>query len=131
MKKIDLKLLVQYLQHSLRFYDPNIQEYSTLFSIDFNSKYFSCLADDNFEIYNSDEYDYFPILRPLSDLPKEIEVNGEKLVTLDYFACFLEFEYGINSIDYKYAQKLFEWHFDVFGLIDKGLAIDINTLPQS
>jgi hypothetical protein len=24
--------------------------------------------------------------------------------------------------------KLFEWHFDVFGLIEKGLAIDINTI---
>jgi len=24
--------------------------------------------------------------------------------------------------------KLFEWHFDVFGLIEKGIAIDINTL---
>jgi hypothetical protein len=27
-------------------------------------------------------------------------------------------------------QKLFEWHFDVFGLIDKGLAIDINSLNK-
>lgn len=24
--------------------------------------------------------------------------------------------------------KLFEWHFDVFGLIDEGLAVDINSL---
>lgn len=27
-------------------------------------------------------------------------------------------------------QKLFEWHFDVFGLIERGDAIDINTLPK-
>lgn len=27
-------------------------------------------------------------------------------------------------------QKLFEWQFDVFGLIDAGLAIDINTLTD-
>jgi hypothetical protein len=27
-------------------------------------------------------------------------------------------------------QKLFEWHFDVFGLIEQGLAIDINTLKH-
>ena len=27
--------------------------------------------------------------------------------------------------------QLLENHFDVFGLIEKGLAIDINTLPQS
>jgi hypothetical protein len=25
-------------------------------------------------------------------------------------------------------EKLFEWNFDVFGLIEKGRAIDINTL---
>jgi hypothetical protein len=31
---------------------------------------------------------------------------------------------------YKEMQKLFEWHFDVFGLIEKGLAIDINTINQ-
>ena len=27
-------------------------------------------------------------------------------------------------------EKLFEWHFDIFGLIEKGLAIDINTLSD-
>lgn len=27
-------------------------------------------------------------------------------------------------------QKLFEWHFDVFGLIEKGLAVDINTIES-
>ena len=26
--------------------------------------------------------------------------------------------------------QLFEWHFDVFGLIEKGIAIDINTLNK-
>jgi len=25
-------------------------------------------------------------------------------------------------------EKLFEWHFDIYGLIEQGLAIDINTL---
>ena len=31
-------------------------------------------------------------------------------------------------IEYAAMEILFEWHFDVFGLIDKGLAIDINSL---
>lgn len=31
---------------------------------------------------------------------------------------------------YLLMQKLIEWHFDVFGLIEKGLAIDINTLKN-
>lgn len=113
-------------------------------------------------------------LRPLSDLTKEIEVNGEKFVPIEKLldihsnvnwsaSDYLEvgsshndewwvsfkkkpsFYFGFNKIHGFYAmtkegnqqslnnvyelyQKLFEWHFDVFGLIDAGLAIDINTL---
>jgi hypothetical protein len=28
-------------------------------------------------------------------------------------------------------QKLLEWHFDIFGLIKEGLAIDINTIGEN
>ena len=28
-------------------------------------------------------------------------------------------------------QKLIEWHFDIAGLIEKGEAIDVNTLPEN
>ena len=31
---------------------------------------------------------------------------------------------------YKLHELLFEWHFDVFNLIEKGLALDISTLKQ-
>ena len=34
----------------------------------------------------------------------------------------------IEQIPYELHEFLFENHFDVFGLIEKGLAIDINTL---
>lgn len=88
----------------------------------------------------------FPILRPISDLTKEIEVNGEKFVPykkLDWGYCNGDAEFGnvvycaygespktaINVLDYinDYFQLL-QWHFDVFGLIEQGLAIDINNL---
>jgi len=82
-----------------------------------------------------------PILRPLSDLTKEIAVNGKTFVpkellearyyTLDlYKQCdrIIEDSRWINQCDYLLIQHLLEWHFDVFGLIEKGLAIDINTL---
>lgn len=88
-----------------------------------------------------------PILRPLSDLTNEIEHNGEKFVPKDILYknhCGLEFdkdfevdtyssgEGGHNSYSlwegYDVIQKLISWHFDIFGLIDAGLAIDINTL---
>lgn len=34
----------------------------------------------------------------------------------------------IKNTSYLVFQKLLEWHFDVFGLIEKGMAIDINDV---
>lgn len=78
-----------------------------------------------------------PILRPLSDITKEIEHNGEKFVPYNE----IRKNYGFSKSDLAYLQrnlcyitrygiceKLFEWNFDVFGLIEAGLAIDINDL---
>lgn len=77
-----------------------------------------------------------PILRPLSDLTKEIEHNGEKFVPMVEYSS-LRFEEisnykggqnVLNFIQVREYKLLLEMHFDVFGLIDKGLAIDISTL---
>jgi hypothetical protein len=85
-----------------------------------------------------------PILRPLSDLTKEMEYDGD-IITPIYYRYFdsMFFEddflrgivlrnssYKITQCSYGVLQKLFEWHFDVFGLIEKGLAIDINSLKK-
>lgn len=112
-----------------------------------------------------------PILHPLPDLTKEIEVDGEKFISIeklldiesqcnwsssDYLSIGVgryewwvrlkdsQTVFGYNSITGFYSMvdsnfklvhnqlklfnKLFEWHFDVFRLIENGLAIDINTL---
>jgi hypothetical protein len=83
-----------------------------------------------------------PILRPLSDLTKEIEVDGEKFVPIEKCGyCSLEnckdeqgnidlisSNHVLNFIPYFCVLKLLEWHFDIYGLIDAGLAIDINTI---
>lgn len=97
-------------------------------------------------------YECKPILRPLSDLTKEIEHNGENFVPIDILRgrfgrlidgiyvspdyaslrfqhhnmrCFIDLRDTTEILN-----KLFEWHFDVFGLIEKGLAIDINVLKE-
>lgn len=81
-----------------------------------------------------------PILRPLSDLTKEIEHNGERFVPVEK----LEEMYGltvetqedkvltlpITLEPYYLIRQLFEWHFDIFNLIENNLAIDINTLTD-
>jgi len=117
---------------------------------------------------------FAPILRPLSDLTKEIEHDEEKFVPMQKLCreCFYKeqypkdwsfgirdsifyasaidsimtrlFEYNskemmfigsnprdnykMNVKQFKAFQRLFEWHFDVFGLIEKGLAIKVNTI---
>lgn len=91
----------------------------------------------NWDVDNG--YVIIPIFRPLSDLTKEIEVNREcfipskELSTNKFDAGYTWNYYAINAnnvklLNYEIIEKLFEWHFDVFGLIEKGLAIDINTL---
>ena len=86
-----------------------------------------------------------PILRPLSDLTKDINHNNEtftpyecnifvelcaELKTVEYLCeCTGDISYS-DKIPYRLFIWLFEHHFDVFGLIDSGLAIDINALNQ-
>jgi hypothetical protein len=80
-----------------------------------------------------------PILRPLSDLTKEIEVNKEKFIPINYNSfkhdkeSIIEFKnnfYHYKSIKFGVIERLLEWHFDIFGLIENDLAIDINTLDD-
>lgn len=101
----------------------------------------------------SDGWQFKPILRPLSDLAKEITIETETFTPIEWFEigddgnASLEYDCGnlkiiseliliakhdidkaISFLPFGAVQKLFEWHFDVFGLIHEGLAIDINTL---
>jgi hypothetical protein len=89
------------------------------------------------------KYRFKPILRPLSDLTKEInnekhtinfipievlQLHNNVKIDADGLVTDGKDEYGINWLSYESFQLLLQWHFDVFGLIEKGLAIDINTL---
>lgn len=112
------------------------------------------------EYYNATTYFYdkfskeiLPILRPLSDLTKEIEHGGEKFVPIERLQEELSFEWcGIfdESVDFitefwnpkdlkdkvLFLPHLFidyfvKWHFDIAGLIEKEEAIDVNTLSEN
>ena len=130
--KLELKHLAPYLPYKLKG----------------NYEVSEVVPSAKFELRNkelrTDNIDFFlnyakPILLPLSDLTKEIEVNGDKFIPhiklggrpnlKDYDIEYLS--KNIDNMSYGLVSKLIEWHFDVFGLIEKGLAIDINTLPQS
>jgi len=81
--------------------------------------------------------DFRPILRPLSDLTKEIEHEGMRFIPWSficyntqqfYLTYFRNQTYDILSSPYNDIQKLCEWHFDVYNLIPQGLAVDINKV---
>lgn len=116
---------------------------------------------------NFTSFEIKPILRPLSDLIKIININDDSFTPLYYlnrmrgvmlsieeydlfeddgnclickyagvYSFYFElqtmsfYDNGVNGISpqLEMFKKLHEWHFDLYGLIDCGLAIDINTL---
>src|SRR5690606_13632168 len=128
--KLELKHLAPYLPYGLRLFHA---EYKAKHILDISIK--EVIYDSEMSavtltaMVNGNEY-LKPLLRPLSDLTKEIEHNGEKFVPSE----LLNFDFSdLSQLDYEYipynlATFLLEHHFDIFGLIENGLAIDINTL---
>lgn len=146
MEKLELKHLAGYLPYVLKIMRPD--NMTILEIVGLQGSLFIFSEGGYGQIGNSGNK---PILRPLSDLTKEIEVNGEKFVPMDRLfgsAYRIQgFEHYVNIFnggfeltitkgnktvyaDFYIYQKLYEWHFDIYGLIEKGLAIDINTLNQ-
>ena len=144
--KLELKHLAPYLPYELKFYNISSEEiFGEVEKIDvyFGKIYlYKPLSWEKVVIdyVNQSESIYKPILRPLSDLTKEIE-EGKKPIAEWLMLC--KNSKGVWSFDtndfstwevmavINEVNLLFKNHFDVFGLIEKGLAIDINTLPQS
>jgi hypothetical protein len=70
----------------------------------------------------------------------EIIYREAKIIRLSRWDVYCNFEdrkdfvetVPINTFAWPFyrVQKLLEWHFDVFGLIERGEAIDINTLNE-
>ena len=147
--ELEVKHLAPYLPYGLKVLhctDKDFPKKEALLTI----------SDYNWLIKQS----YFkPMLRPLSDLTKEIEHNGEKFIPInelekgengsiyslfssdgnntqtititykmmgDTFTDYIINRNSIENTDYKYVQKLFEWKFDVFSLIENGLAVAVT-----
>lgn len=151
MEKIELKHLAPYLPYGLKaittketYKDPQVG------IIDYWSKNgnveneISISSDEGY--YLCQPHEIKPLLRPLSDLYKEIdgEIPADILFPKEYYSLidFYE-EYnrenqiqsfikdGLNWCEtYSFWEYLLSKHFDVFSLIDKGLAIDLNSISH-
>lgn len=139
--KLELKHLAPYLPYGLKIKgEKPVSEYDLMTLCDRRG-----LSNITIDTVIDAPAFYKPILRPLSDLTKEIEHNGKKFTPeIELLQLFGDFELNHNprllnfTLDKwvswsdltKFTGILFEWHFDVFGLIENGLAIDINTLNK-
>ena len=141
MKTLELKDICGYLPYGLKFLSDYFSTPHEIVSID--------LTDNTADFSNNCGYtnkslgEVKPILRPMSDLTKEITHRGEKFVPIDVFndkGHFIEFDSagllyttgGCMDSDWLMVfDKLNAWMFDYRGLISAGLAIDVNTLPEN
>lgn len=82
-----------------------------------------------------------PLVYPLSMLEEEITHNGETFVPFDMISekyenlgydvsmgMILEDSKWVNQMEFLLIEELIELHFDVYGWIEKGLAVDKSKL---
>ena len=115
MEKLELKHIAPYLPYSLQG-----------LLIEKNDDCFIVGASEDYVFTDSfyDELDYSeikPTFRPIEDLYNENTDCGIKIVQYFNFRTNSKIDY--TNFPYKVMEELFRNHFDVFGLIPKGLAV--------
>ena len=106
--KLELRHLAPYLPYELRYANTKNDKIYTMKSVSNGINIVDFGWGDAMEIE-----EVKPILRPLSELDVDGEVNTPE---------------ELSKCCWSYTQSLIAEHYDVFGLIPKGLAVDINTL---
>lgn len=119
MEKLTLKYLAPYLPYGLKI---SYVERNEIHSLDVCNLMAICNKQEHLK----------PIFRPLSEF---VDINSDSMKELN---ADISTQIDLNELAIKYKhhtscyystlQFCFENHIDVFGLIEKGLAIDINTL---
>ena len=149
MEKLKLEHLAPYLPYKLKIstqYGINVPKegltYTVIGVCKKDTSWSNGEIDIVFEVYekygkemSNAYFDFKPILRPLSDigdvpgkyLSEESNLDIGDQITLSELS---NKEMNFAHLEYHLAVHLFENHFDCFGLIDAGLAIDINTLKK-
>ncbi len=126
MEKLELKHIAPYLPYKLN---------CCLMGEDTQSFLIEGARHNYMDVWSlktiTEEWNYtevFPILRPLSDLTKEIKLWDEGQFIVGGERIREWYDLDPRRCTYEQFCYLLENHYDVFGLIKKGLAIDINTI---
>lgn len=155
MEQLTIKELAPYLPYKLRLRIEHGTQFEdiTMYGLNFEGDVMTVWSKSTgYKEFGSRVIK--PYLRPLSQLTEELEHNGERFVPIEYFEIGdddsgYSYDFGNGNVNlikdlkttaehdlhhdllfqpFAVTQKLIEWHFDVFGLIKKGLAIPIPSL---
>lgn len=170
MATLELKHIAPYLPYSVKGQSPTgnvfiLRTHRTMQGTGMEQRTIETFVEDKYKL----------ILRPLSELTRNIKIDRNVFVPIVELAKISDYDGFVSEIDtkaknniygvryigdyedrYVFAyhndgncfglhndndqemhivlkqmecfQKMFEWHFDVFGLIENGLAIDINSI---
>lgn len=134
MSKLELKHLAPYLPYGLIAIDNSGKEIN--------------LTDRIYSLPAAILTNYKLILRPLSDLVKPClpdertpaeEMEDDLMMSWcvaydEAYEIITENEATLKAkakmLPYEMVEWLFEHHFDIYGLVDQNLAVDINTLQK-
>ena len=61
----------------------------------------------------------------------KILINDNNLIRIELVRSQQTLELNFRDLSLKHAMLLIDWHFDIAGLIEKGEAIDVNTLSEN
>jgi len=131
--KLELKHLAPYLPHRLELIFLKSGRRITMLSCFFDSDTLHVVDKNEGNEYPLTIWDFKPIMRPLSDLTKGIEIYNTITVPIDYISTSkansqkimrrVAHNLPLDNLEYWQVERLFELHFDVFGLIESGLAV--------
>ena len=135
MEQLQMKHLVGYLTYNLKLKFVSQHEADKLSIGDIVS--LKGVNDGYIHVngYQTNNKSYLPILKPLIEYKNYPDI-------LDEFSDFSEEQFendffvlpgAINAFDfvnYTIMELMFKHHLDIFGLIDKELAIDFNTINK-
>lgn len=133
--KLELKHITPYLPYGLKAIDKRTKEIRTVTLLHFT--YDLKTVGHNHLIYNGVLLSkHLPILRPISDITDNELISFYELTSFDLELININelkdelchMIKGNDRFQITQFQKLFEWHLDVFRLIDKGLAVSIHDV---
>jgi len=131
MEKLELKHISPYLPYGInailleQLNGSNRFQQTDCFVIGASEDY---IYTDSFfdEVYY---HEIKPILRPIEELYDSSTDFGIKIV--HYFNFRTNVKLDCKNFPYHVMEQLFKNHFDVFGLIDKGLAVSYSDIQSS